>query len=40
MLPNQYLKLNRYEKAFIIAAINIKTENDKEREQKIKRIGK
>lgn len=37
MLPSQYIKLDRCEKAFIIAAIQIKTENDKNKAKNAKK---
>ena len=37
MLPSQYLALPRREKAFIIAAIEIKAEDEKRREKEIER---
>lgn len=40
MLPSKYLKLDRYEKAFIIAAIDMKLEKDKKEADKIKRKRK
>jgi hypothetical protein len=40
MLPSQYLNLDRYEKAFIIGAIQIKTENEKKQADKMKKKGK
>jgi hypothetical protein len=40
MLPSQYLSLDRNEKAFVIASIQIKTENEKKQADKMKRKGK
>lgn len=37
MLPSQFLALDRQEKAFIVAAIEIKVEEDKKREKQIKK---
>jgi len=37
MLPSQFLALDRREKAFIVAAIEIKVEEDKKREKQIKK---
>lgn len=37
MLPSEYLALNRREKAFIIASINLKREAEKKEQDKIKR---
>lgn len=37
MLPSQFLELDRQEKAFIIASINLKREAEKREEDKIKR---
>lgn len=37
MLPSTFLNLDRYEKAFIIAAIDIKIENDIKDMQKNKK---
>ncbi len=37
MLPSQFLALDRQEKAFIVAAIEIKLEEDKKREKQIKK---
>ncbi|MDF2886697.1 MAG: hypothetical protein K0R23_1082 [Lacrimispora sp.] len=34
--PHEFLSLDRYEKAFIIAAVNLKLENDKKQAQKAK----
>jgi hypothetical protein len=36
MLPSEFLKLDRYERAFIVAAIQIKIEADKELSKKMK----
>jgi len=40
MLPGKFITLDRREKAYVIAAIQIKTENDKKKEQEAKRNGK
>ena len=40
MLPSQYLALDRYEKAFIVAAVRIKQENDEKEAKKIKKANK
>lgn len=37
MLPNEYLALDRYEKAFVIASIQVKTEKDKKEADKLKK---
>ena len=37
MLPSEFLKLERKERAFIVAAIEIKVEEDKKREKQIKK---
>lgn len=37
MLPSQFLALDRQERAFIVAAIEIKVEEDKKREKQIKK---
>lgn len=34
--PHEFLALNRYERAFIIAAVEIKIENDKKEAKKAK----
>lgn len=34
--PHEFLELSRYEKAYVIAAINIKLEHDKKESQKAK----
>lgn len=39
MLPSTFLNLEFHDKAFIIAAIQIRTENEKKEEQKMKRKG-
>ena len=36
MLPSMFLGLPREEKAFVVAAIQIKSENDKKRERQLK----
>ncbi|MDE6904707.1 MAG: hypothetical protein K2P76_07210 [Lachnospiraceae bacterium] len=38
--PKKFLKLNRYEKAMIIAAIDIKREADKKQEEDLERMRK
>lgn len=40
MLPSQYMKLDRLEKAFVIASIQIKTENDKKKANEAKKKGR
>lgn len=35
MLPSQFIALDRYEKAFVIACINKKIEEEKEQEKKM-----
>jgi hypothetical protein len=35
MLPSQFLSLDKYEKAFIVAAIEIKVEEDKKKQKDI-----
>lgn len=40
MMPSQYLSLDRYEKAFVIASIQIKIKNEKDEADKMKRKGK
>lgn len=40
MLPSTYLNLPREEKAFVIAAIDIKIENEKKQAKEMKRKGK
>jgi len=37
MTPSQFLQLDRQERAFIVAAIEIKMEEDKKREKQIKK---
>ena len=37
MLPSQYAALDMFEKAFVIAAIDLKVEKDKEIAKKIKK---
>lgn len=37
MLPSQFLALDKQERAFIVAAIEIKVEEDKKREKQIKK---
>jgi hypothetical protein len=39
MLPSQFLELDRRERAFVIASIDIKVENDKKEADKAKSIG-
>lgn len=36
MLPSEFLSLDRYERAFVIAAIDIKVEKEKKEAEKIK----
>jgi hypothetical protein len=36
-LPSKFVELDRYEKAFIIACIDIKIENEKKEAQKLKK---
>jgi len=38
-LPSQYCRFSREEKAFIIAAIQIKIENEKKNDEKLKRAS-
>jgi hypothetical protein len=40
MLPSQFLQLDKQERAFIVAAIEIKIEEDKKREKQIKKPRK
>jgi hypothetical protein len=40
MLPSQFLNLEKQEKAFVVAAIEIKLEEDKKREKQIKKPKK
>lgn len=40
ILPSQYIELDKQEKAFIIAAIQIKAENDKKKAREAKRMRK
>nr|DAD79130.1 MAG TPA: hypothetical protein [Siphoviridae sp. ctsDY37]DAF96038.1 MAG TPA: hypothetical protein [Siphoviridae sp. cteLB10] len=40
MMPSTYINLDEYEKAFIIAAIQIKVENEKKENDKIRRHRK
>lgn len=40
MLPSQFLSLDVNERAFIVAAINIKIEKDKEEAKKLKSRSK
>lgn len=40
MLPSEFLKLERKERAFIVAAIQIKIEEDKKRKKQLKNIKK
>ena len=37
MIPSQFLQLDRQERAFIVAAIEIKMEEDKKQEKQIKK---
>ena len=39
-MPSQFLAMDEAEKAFVIAAIDIKAENDKRKEKEIKRNAK
>ncbi|MDR1773046.1 MAG: hypothetical protein LBS02_20800 [Hungatella sp.] len=38
--PHEFLSLDRYERAFIMAAVQLKLENDKKEAQKAKAAGK
>lgn len=38
--PHEFLVLDRYEKAFIIAAVELKLQNDKKEAQKAKARGR
>jgi hypothetical protein len=38
MTPSQFLQLDRQERAFIVAAIEIKMDEDKKREKQIKKV--
>ncbi len=40
MLPSQFAALDFFEKAFVIAAIDLKAKRDQEESKKIKRKGK
>jgi hypothetical protein len=40
MLPSQLLSLSREERAFIVASIETKTENDKREAVKMKKVGR
>lgn len=40
MLPSEFTNLDKQEKAFIIAAIQIKIENDKKKEKELERKAK
>lgn len=40
MLPSQYMNLDQEEKAFVIAAIQIKIESDKKRQNEMERKAK
>jgi len=40
MLPSEFLKLDRREKAFIVAAIQIKIEEDKKKEKELERLSR
>lgn len=40
MLPSQFLSLDRYEKAFVIAAIDVKVEAEKKKEKELKSKSK
>lgn len=37
MLPSQYLNLDEEEKAFVIAAIQIKIDNDKKKQKELEK---
>ena len=37
ILPSQFLELDEQEKAFIVAAIRIKLDNDKKKEKELKK---
>jgi hypothetical protein len=37
MLPSQFLALDKYERAFVVAAIEIKMENEKKQQSKQKK---
>lgn len=38
--PHEFLNLDRYERAFVMAAVQLKLENDKKEAQKAKSAGK
>jgi len=40
MLPSQFLQLDRQERAFVVAAIELKMEEDKKKEKQIKNAKK
>jgi hypothetical protein len=40
MLPSQFLELDRRERAFVMASIDIKVDNDKKEAEKVKSIGR
>lgn len=40
MPPSKFIELDRYEKAFIIACIDLKIENEKKETQKLKKKGR
>lgn len=40
MLPSEYLALPREEKAFLVASIKVKMEDDKKNNDKLKRKGR
>ena len=40
ILPSQFLAMEEAEKAFVIAAIDIKAENDKKKEKELQRKAK
>lgn len=40
MLPSQYMNLDEEEKAFVIAAIQIKIENDRKKQKELERKSK
>lgn len=40
MLPSKFVNLDKQEKAFVVAAIQIKIENDKKKEKEVARKAK
>lgn len=40
MLPSKFMNLDKQEKAFVVAAIQIKIENDKKKEKEVARKAK